>query len=402
MSNINSKAFDRLMKLVLSKEGEAKPRTPGAESKFDSVWTAIKKKDLPPRPVSKMTVADVMAYQKQLLSKGYRSTAVGALQVVSGTLREWYRRAGINETTLFDAPAQVALFITLLFDKRNGRKFLDGGSVDAFLIELAQEWASFPVPMNMPGHHRHVAAGESYYAGDGLNKAAPIPLNQLRELAQQLTVEPDISVDALRTRILRESGKGTRLAEFADGVQTFVDGKPALKPLGSVVAGIALGTDDSLNSMNRFIEGRAVPTYLLKREYVLILQQEYNRHGLRLVEDGILGERTITGARVMRRNVSQDLLAIHKTGKLKVELNPRVMVDVLKDLGSRFSAGVVAAYQVFLNQYYGSQLAVDGRLGPLTRQAATAARREIGVDLVRIETKQPLKLPPSRSLGIMV
>jgi len=402
MSKINSGAFHELMQLVLSKEGEKKPRTPGATSKFDSVWSAIRRDDLPAKPVSQMTVSEVMSYQKGLLAKGYRSTAVGALQVISGTLKEWYHRAGIGETVLFNGAAQVALFITLLFDKRGGRKFLEGGSVDEFMLELAKEWASFPVPLNMPGHHRQVAAGESYYAGDGMNKAAAIPLDSLRKLALALRVNPDTTVDSLRTKIIREGGQKSTLSEFAQGVQTFVNGKPILKPLGTVVAGVALGVDDSLSSVNRLIEGRAVPVFLLQSKYVSILQEEYNRHGTQLKVDGILGERTIAAARLLRRNVSQDLLTIHQKGGLKVELNPRVMVDILKEMGSRFSANVVAAYQTFLNQYYDAKLAVDGKLGPLTRKAASVARREIGVDLVRIETKKPLSLPPTKRFGIMV
>ena len=39
------------------------------------------------------------------------------------------------------------------------------------MIGLAKEWASFPVPSRMRGAHRTVERGQSYYAGDGLNKA---------------------------------------------------------------------------------------------------------------------------------------------------------------------------------------------------------------------------------------
>lgn len=39
------------------------------------------------------------------------------------------------------------------------------------MIELAKEWASFPVPYAMVGHHGQISAGQSYYAGDKKNKA---------------------------------------------------------------------------------------------------------------------------------------------------------------------------------------------------------------------------------------
>ena len=43
---------------------------------------------------------------------------------------------------------------------------------------MAQEWASLPVIQRTQGQERKVNPGESYYAGDGLNKSriAPIQL----------------------------------------------------------------------------------------------------------------------------------------------------------------------------------------------------------------------------------
>ena len=43
------------------------------------------------------------------------------------------------------------------------------------MIGLAKEWASFPVPSRMRGAHRTVERGQSYYAGDGVNKALISP-----------------------------------------------------------------------------------------------------------------------------------------------------------------------------------------------------------------------------------
>ena len=48
-------------------------------------------------------------------------------------------------------------------------------STDTFMIGLAKEWASFPVPSRMKGAHRTVERGQSYYAGDGMNKALVAP-----------------------------------------------------------------------------------------------------------------------------------------------------------------------------------------------------------------------------------
>lgn len=40
---------------------------------------------------------------------------------------------------------------------------------------LAMEWASFPVLTVCKGAHRQLNRGQSYYAGDGLNKALVAP-----------------------------------------------------------------------------------------------------------------------------------------------------------------------------------------------------------------------------------
>lgn len=45
----------------------------------------------------------------------------------------------------------------------------------AFAKGLAQEWASFPVLVDCRGAHRDIKRGQSFYAGDGLNKALVKP-----------------------------------------------------------------------------------------------------------------------------------------------------------------------------------------------------------------------------------
>jgi hypothetical protein len=51
---------------------------------------------------------------------------------------------------------------------------------DEAMIRLGMEWAAIGMPKAMKGHRRMVAAGETYYAGDGVNKAHITP-EQMRE-----------------------------------------------------------------------------------------------------------------------------------------------------------------------------------------------------------------------------
>ena len=46
------------------------------------------------------------------------------------------------------------------------------------------EWASFPVLADTKGATRSIKAGQSYYAGDGLNKALVSPAAVRQELAK--------------------------------------------------------------------------------------------------------------------------------------------------------------------------------------------------------------------------
>ena len=50
---------------------------------------------------------------------------------------------------------------------------------------LAMEWASLPVLIACQGAHRRVAAGETYYAGDKLNRAL-VPPDHVRVVLNEV------------------------------------------------------------------------------------------------------------------------------------------------------------------------------------------------------------------------
>lgn len=125
---------------------------------------------LRPLNLTSMTVGEVMDWQEEMVNKWkVASTAAGAYQIIRKTLREIHGVVGRNAT--FDKKTQDVLGAELL-RKRGVIPFLQGkvSTVD-MLLPLAQEWASFPVGRDMKGANRSVRRGQSYYAGDGLNKA---------------------------------------------------------------------------------------------------------------------------------------------------------------------------------------------------------------------------------------
>ena len=126
------------------------------------------------KPITEMTIDELEHWQPGF-TKSFGSSASGAYQFMFATLKELEAKLDLNGDELFDAAMQDRLGYELL--KRRGYKaWIEAKtSTDTLMIGLAKEWASFPVPSRMRGAHRTVERGQSYYAGDGLNKALIAP-----------------------------------------------------------------------------------------------------------------------------------------------------------------------------------------------------------------------------------
>lgn len=130
---------------------------------YNIVWGGIRKADYPPKPLIRMTIREVLAWQDRIDPK-YRSEAAGKYQIMEDTLRPLWKEAGLTLDSLFDQKGQDALADALL--RRRGLvKYLEGKiSAETFANNLAHEWASLPM---VTGPKK----GRSVYAGDGLNAA---------------------------------------------------------------------------------------------------------------------------------------------------------------------------------------------------------------------------------------
>jgi len=126
------------------------------------------------KPITAMDVNEVQHWQPGF-TKSFGSSATGAYQFMHATLKELKAKVGLTGEEIFSPDLQDDLGFVLL--KRRGyQSWIDGKSTtDTFMIGLAKEWASFPVPSRMQGAHRVVERGQSYYAGDGVNKALVPP-----------------------------------------------------------------------------------------------------------------------------------------------------------------------------------------------------------------------------------
>lgn len=126
-----------------------------------------------PKPITQMTIAELQGHQ----ASGWpaRSTASGRYQFMRATLADLRRELKLLDGQVFDPNLQDRLGYHLL--KRRGYEAFMAGHISRteFGRRLAMEWASLPVLASVKGAHRTVQRGQSYYAGDGLNKSLVDP-----------------------------------------------------------------------------------------------------------------------------------------------------------------------------------------------------------------------------------
>ncbi|MFK3776570.1 hypothetical protein [Agrobacterium sp. NPDC089420] len=105
-----------------------------------------------------------------------------------------------------------------------------------FGLNLAREWASFPVLSATKGEHRDVARGQSYYAGDRLNKSLVKPeqveqrLRHVRELAALMTEADKTATIAPKPSTAGRGGGGASVAPVKNVDPEKLD-RPKAKPV---------------------------------------------------------------------------------------------------------------------------------------------------------------------------
>jgi hypothetical protein len=133
------------------------PRGFGAVSGFAPV--------LPDQPLTEMTLAEILHYQRQIRALGTISSAVGRYQFIYLTLAELVEQHGISDALVFDAEVQTYLARFLM----HNCGFYDRDTDIMRLGNcLAGVWAALPL---VHGPLR----GQSAYASDGVNHAFTTP-----------------------------------------------------------------------------------------------------------------------------------------------------------------------------------------------------------------------------------
>lgn len=155
------------------------------------------------KPLTQMTFDEVVR-DGPTRTRRFGSSAAGAGQFMRDTLdapktaADIKGQMGLTGSELFSPDLQDRMAFHLL--KRRGYEEFMSGTIGVveFGKALAQEWASFPVLADTRGAHRTVARGETYYAGDRLNKALVKPerIEALLSEVKDMQATPDKAVSS--------------------------------------------------------------------------------------------------------------------------------------------------------------------------------------------------------------
>lgn len=217
--------------LSLVRNTEASPaaqKAQGVTSPYDVVWGKIRSKDRTKAPISQLTVQQVLNWQ-DILDPFYMSEAAGAYQILEDTLRTLH----FDPRALFNKATQDDLALQLMDDV--GWSRCEAGDLDPshFADNLSHVWASFPVMFDQVVRNRAgkviriLRRGQSYYAGDKLNRALITPQQVLYAVHQALAIAPIVTKPA---ELKPDEGWTPREASFLKALMTWASEAPSVTP----------------------------------------------------------------------------------------------------------------------------------------------------------------------------
>lgn len=121
--------------------------------------------------LTRETFDKVYTLSRSQVVSGEPSSAIGGYQFLSKTLMSLKQSLGLKGSEVFNETLQDDLAVALMI-RRGLMRYLRGEiTTESFCNALAKEWASLPIVNDLKRGKRWIRAGQSYYAGDGLNKA---------------------------------------------------------------------------------------------------------------------------------------------------------------------------------------------------------------------------------------
>ena len=125
--------------------------------------------------VSNLILSDYTLGEIQEKQKNRDLFAVGRYQIIPITMKSAVKKLNLKANMQFDENLQDRIFEEYLIDAKRPKiiSYLEGdGSLEDAMYATAKEWASVAVEAGKKiSKGRTAVGGQSYYVGDGLNKA---------------------------------------------------------------------------------------------------------------------------------------------------------------------------------------------------------------------------------------
>jgi len=150
--NIPSVAYSPLLQMVATAE---------SRGNYNAYFSNASNKEI---IFTKMSISEVLAWQKEFVRSGNPSSAVGRYQIIQPTLEGLVQELNIHLDSKYDEKLQDKLAIALM-ERRGSLDFINNKlPANEFAHNLSKEWASLPKVIGN-------APESSFYEGDGLNSS---------------------------------------------------------------------------------------------------------------------------------------------------------------------------------------------------------------------------------------
>lgn len=202
-----------ILALLRKHESDEAIEAQGVPDAYSVVYSGIARDNRPKELLTTYSIAEIIEWQRFVVSRGSASSAAGAYQIIRKTLDG----LPIPHGERFDAACQDEAAMMLL--DRRGWDDCEAGRMSAvdFADMLAREWASIPVQRDQRGASRQVKRGQSYYAGDGLNKAGATPEEVMKAVNAAL-VPPETVIVETADRMVALEARVAALEAWAEAV----------------------------------------------------------------------------------------------------------------------------------------------------------------------------------------
>lgn len=157
-----------------------------------------------PIDFSKMTITEYLRRGSLKKDDPDRLFAVGRYQIIPDTMKDLVKQMRIDpDKTYLDATTQDSLFANGLVGTRRKKvdDYVKGRSNDrdGAILQLAQEFASVGIPYDMKVGNKQLRKGDSYYSGQGGNKAhnPPEDVGAALDADRQKNMKTDSRSDAV-------------------------------------------------------------------------------------------------------------------------------------------------------------------------------------------------------------